>query len=393
MNERLKVIIDLIIKADNTIEKNIIFENFFNKSENIKIFLFDEKHSNINESFKNREINGYKIFGPTDYTKMWILDSNHIGESYRELKVGKVVHFDLNILTYLNRLLNDYRQNIQKNEFLDYLNFLKNNQFNYNITTALMERSMSVLSSIDKNIWSEIILSYVKFSNIKFDINEPDIFLLSEADYSWAKGMYYSLLECRNQPDVKYTALCCLLLKAFLVKQDKKIKNKLEVILQYSLDVLNVYLELETVLINFYLESDKSIEKTFQKIQGYSKKTVERILNTVWDIYHVRLMEQSFFLDNSDKEEIFLPYFSSRDDAFNELSKINQIKIFVINDGRPFVIRDMGIKDICNDEFLLNKIECETSKRENNVNKIDFENEKSKLINEIDNGQKLFFGV
>ncbi|MEH7727766.1 hypothetical protein V7448_17115, partial [Bacillus altitudinis] len=32
-----------------------------------------------------------------------------------------------------------------------------------------------------------------------------------------------------------------------------------------------------------------------KKIKGYSKKTVERILNTVWDIYHVRLIEQSFF--------------------------------------------------------------------------------------------------
>ncbi|VXA96579.1 hypothetical protein BACI9J_120049 [Bacillus altitudinis] len=59
----------------------------------------------------------------------------------------------MNILTYLNRLLNDYRQNIQKNEFLDYLNFFKNNQFNYNITTALMERSMSDISGVDKNIW------------------------------------------------------------------------------------------------------------------------------------------------------------------------------------------------------------------------------------------------
>ncbi|VXA96608.1 hypothetical protein BACI9J_120050 [Bacillus altitudinis] len=39
---------------------------------------------------------------------------------------------------------------------------------------------------------------------------------------------------------------------------------------------------------------------------GYSKKTVEPILNTVWDIYHVRLIEQSFFIDNSNKEEIFL---------------------------------------------------------------------------------------
>lgn len=40
MNEQLKIIIDLIIKADNTIEKNIIFEKFFNKSDHIKIIKY-----------------------------------------------------------------------------------------------------------------------------------------------------------------------------------------------------------------------------------------------------------------------------------------------------------------------------------------------------------------
>lgn len=40
---------------------------------------------------------------------------------------------------------------------------------------------------------------------------------------------------------------------------------------------------------------------------------------------------------------------------------------------------------------VFSKIESETSKRKNNVTKIDFENEKSKLISEIANGQKFFF--
>ena len=90
MYEELNYIIASLINADNTLEKNSIFENFFNSSVDVKIFLFDERHSNIDESFKNREINGYKIFGPSDYTKMWVLDSKHIGEFSRELKVGRV---------------------------------------------------------------------------------------------------------------------------------------------------------------------------------------------------------------------------------------------------------------------------------------------------------------
>src|SRR5699024_12214448 len=76
-------IISSIIKANNTLEKNRIFENSFRKSDNIKILLFDEENSNVDKTFKNREINGYKIFAPADYTKMWVLDSKHIGETSR----------------------------------------------------------------------------------------------------------------------------------------------------------------------------------------------------------------------------------------------------------------------------------------------------------------------
>lgn len=391
MYEELNYIIASLINADNTLEKNSIFENFFNSSVNVKIFLFDERHSNIDESFKNREINGYKIFGPSDYTKMWVLDSKHIGEFSRELKVGKVVHFDLNILTYLNKFINNYKQSIDILHFIEYLKFIKNNQFDYNISTAIMERATSDISNNAKNIWSEIILSYVKFSNTKFDITNPDTTLLTESDYGWAKEIYNSLLECEEQQFVQYTALCCLLLKAFLIKQDKKIENKLDVLLHYSLDVLNVYLELETVLIHYYFESDDSIEKTFKKIQGYSKNTVDRISNTAWDIFHVRLMELSLMVDNKDKEEIFLSYFSSRDDAFNELAKINRIKMFVIYEGMSFAIREKGIKEICTNKYLLYKIESEAGKRKINISKVDFENEKKKLINEVENEQKLFF--
>src|SRR5699024_11742835 len=82
-------------------------------------------------------------------------------------------------------------------------------------------------------------------------------------------------------------------LKEFLIKQDKTIKNKLDTLLQYSLDVLNVYLELETVLIYYYFNADNVAKKIFEKIEGFSKATVNRILNTVWDISHFRLLETS----------------------------------------------------------------------------------------------------
>ena len=390
MSKELNYLIRSMIEADNTLEQNKIFENTFSRSDNIKIFLFDEKNSNIDETFKNKKINGYKTFGLADYTKAWVLDSKHIGEESRELKIGKVVHFDLNILTYLNNFLNNRMQNIDISNFIEYIEFIENNQFNYNISTAIMERSASAINNYGKKAWSEIIISYVKFSNKNFNITHPNKIMLTESDYEWAKDIYDFLLQEKEQIS-QYQALCCLMLKAFLIKQDKEIKNKTEVLLHYSLDVLNVYLELETIIIDKYFKNEKSVKKIFEKIENFSKDTVKKILNTTWDISHVRLMELTLAEDNKDVEEVFLPYFSSRDLAFNELSEINPIKMFIIYEEQSFAIRKKGISDICTNESLLSKIENETEKRKINVNKVDLEGEKIKLMNEVKYKQNLLF--
>lgn len=390
MNKDFKTLISTLIEAENTYEQTKIFEKNFNQSDNIRIFLFDEKRSNVPKSFKNREINGYKIFGLADYTKLWVLDSKHIGKSSRELRISKVVHFDLNILTYLNKYINNYKQSINTLDFIEYLQFIKNNHFSYNIFTAIMERSTSPINNSSKKIWSEIIMSYVKFSKVKFDNLKSNELLLTEFDYGGAKKIYDSLLE-ENQQLIQYRALSCLFLKAFLIKNDKKIKNKLDVLLQYSLDVLNVYLELETVLIYYYFNSDNSTKKTFEKIEGYSKKTVKNILNTTWDIFHIRLIEMSLLFDNQYKDDIFLSYFSSRDGAYNELDKINPIRMFLIYGGQSFTRREKGIVDVCSNEEILKKVEEEAEKRKRNVNKVNLENEQRKLINQIEDKQNLIF--
>jgi len=384
-------IISSIIKANNTLEKNRIFENSFRKSDNIKILLFDEENSNVDKTFKNREINGYKIFAPADYTKMWVLDSKHIGETSRELKIGKVIHFDINILSYLNKYLNNRKQNIDIKHLLEYLQFIKGNEFSCNISTALMERSKSPLNNKSKKIWSEIIISYVKFTKEEFSIYQPKELMLNESDYMWAKDIYEGLIELSAQQLDQYNALCCFVLKAFLIKQDKTIKNKLDTLLQYSLDVLNVYLELETVLIYYYSNADNVAKKIFEKIEGFSKATVNRILNTVWDISHFRLLETSLMIDNKESEEIFLSYIGSRDNAFNELANINPIKMFVIYEGQSFAIRKKGIQDVCTNEELLHKIRSEMEERRININKVDLKREKSYLINEIKHKQELFY--
>ena len=56
------------------------------------------------------------------------------------VRVGKTIDFDLNILTYLNKVMMGHKINLDENEFLNYLSHLKNTGFQIGMTTALMER-------------------------------------------------------------------------------------------------------------------------------------------------------------------------------------------------------------------------------------------------------------
>ncbi|MEI3613117.1 hypothetical protein [Pseudogracilibacillus sp. SO30301A] len=387
MDERLYKTIQSIYYSENTIEKVKIFNGAFNHLDNIKVFLFDEKRSNISEEFKNMEVNGYQIFGPTDYTKMWVLDSKHANEHDRVLKISKTLNFDLNILTYLNKYINNLNLNINIPEFVEYLECIKKHKFNYNMSTALMERSSTSLDEDAQKIWGEIIESFLQFADNDFNVSQPVKIRLPENEYKRAQEIFDSLFKLKQQSIIQYQALCCFLLKAFLIKQDKSIKNKTESLLQYSLDNLNVYLELETYLMSLYFESNKAIKKTFEKIEGYSKNTVERILNTAWDIAHVRFMESALEIDNKNKDEIYLSYFSSRDNAFTELERVNPIKMFVVYDHGSFSIREKGITDICTNEVLLDKIQKEAQKRKENISRVNFAEEKQKLETQINRNQ------
>lgn len=185
-NENKKRVIMDIIQSSNTIAKVEKFKQNKNILNDCRIFLFNEKYSNFDNSFKNRKIGNCGIFGIGDYTKTWILDSRHLSEKSL-VHVGKTIDFDLNILTYLNKIMTGHRINIDKGEFIRYLNYIKTEGFQIGITTALMER---VRTQIDLEILFEMIISFVKLEKIS-TINEniKNIYL-SEKDYMRIKKIY-----------------------------------------------------------------------------------------------------------------------------------------------------------------------------------------------------------
>lgn len=381
MNEYKKMAIKDIIQSSNTIEKVEKFNAYKPILKDCRIFLFDEECSNFDDSVKNKKIGKCGIFGIGDYTKTWILDSTHLSEK-NLVRVGKTIDFDLNILTYLNKVMIGRKINIAENEFLNYLSYLKNAGFQIGITTALMERAQT---KIDLCILSEMITSFVKLDKISTINKNMENICLFENDYMRIKQIYDMALAQENQNLEQFNIICCCIMKAYLIKTDDSLEKnkKVDTFIKYCLDVLNCYLEKEIVILSLYITDDNRTHKVFKKIKS-NDDVIKNILNVAWDIYHIRLVEQIMLKDNmKNTEQVILSYFGTADNGIVDAMQMNPVKAFVIVNDYPISIHQMNINDVCENQKLLDSVYLNADLRAEKIKSLDFKKIREHLEAEI----------
>ena len=382
MNENKKRAIMDIIQSSNTIEKVEKFMAYKFLLSDCRIFLFDEKYSNFDESVKNKKIGTCGVFGIGDYTKTWILDSRYLSERSLVL-VGKTIDFDLNIITYLNKIMTGRKINIDKNEFVKYLNYIKTKGFQIGITTALMER---VRTKIDLNILSEMITSFVKLDNISIINENIENVYLSEKDYMRIKQIYDIALAQVNENLEQFDIICCCVMKAFLIKtyDNSSEKNKkVDIFIKYCLDVLNCYLEKEIVILSLYIMDDTRTHRVFKKIKN-NTDVIKNILNVAWDLYHIRLVEQIMLRDNmKNTKQVVLSYFGTADNGIIDVMQINPVKAFVIVNDYPISFHQININDICKNQELLKSGYLNAGVRAKKIKELNFMQIRKQLETEI----------
>lgn len=380
-NEYVNAVQD-ILESQNTFEKIMKFKSYGDRMKNCRIFLFDEEFSNFDTSFQNQKIGQSEIVGLGDYTKTWILDSNHIIDNSLVL-AGKTIDFDLNILSYLNKIIIGRKINIDEEKFIQFLNYLKTYEFQCGITTALKER---VKTPLNLNIFSEMITSFVKFDNMPLVSGNYTDFYLSPDDYKRIKEIYDLALNQAEEELKIFNLLCCCVMKAFLIKNyeaglDKE--EKVAKFIRYCLNVLNCYLEKEIVILSLYIKDDSRTHKTFKKLKS-SPDIIKNILNVTWDIYHIRLLEQIMLYDNlKNRDMVILSYFATADNGIIDAMKINPIKAFAILDNYSISIHQLNIGNICNNKELLEDAYYKTNVRANKIKSINFSELRQKLEHEI----------
>ncbi len=330
------------------------------------------------EPFKNKILNGYSILGVSDYKKSYVFDNKYNSKENRAIEIGKTINLDLNVLTYLKNIVTNRKLEDEQN-FIDYLKYIKESNYNLNMSISLFER---ISKPIYLKVWSDYVLSFVKYEtleNITKDSLKNDE-ILPEAKYIWAKEILDSS-EYMDEKFDQFYVVACILSKAFILKTQKMdSKRKFLELLNYSLNELNIYLEFELYLMYKYLQNNESVERTFAKIQGISNRILENIKNTAWDILHIRLVEEQI-IDDLKKGKVIFHYIGTKDIGLQKIININPLKIIGFLDDQKIIVREYNFKEEIQCKEIDEMLEKHINK--NNIGDVNYKEKFEKISNEI----------
>lgn len=362
-----------LFTEDDIYKVREIFDKNCEDFEECILIHFGTSYSGSYNEFKGFSVNNYSVFGVANYEHAFLLDKN----TNDGVMVGRVINLDLNIIQYLSQIINNKKIN-NENEFIQYLNTIKEYKMTPNMSIAVIERMSKLGGNESEKIFSEQVLSYVKFLTLPIITKEKlqEDILLPEDKYKMA----YKIMEMVNMSKGEtiyheIIAIQALIMKAFLLKMDKKMskKGKIQELINFCLLDLNVYIENELYLCALYLNDAPEVKRIFEKIETYSKETVRRIKNISWDLANIRLSEKQI-IDDLKSGNVTFHYLGTYDKGLQDAIKINPIVIMGKVSGSQIIIRKNRIEnmDIFDESMLeyYSKIIGERPKEKNTPEQI-----------------------
>ena len=375
-----------LVKCETTIQKMEVFNRW--NLHKCRVFLFDEEKSNFGNIGKSFSYGKFNLIGLGDYQKIWVIDKNTVNAKDNFLPVARIVNYDLNIFTYIHDLYRG-RNILDKENLIRFLHEIKSLRLTNNISTALMER---YTTPINRELLAKMIESYVYFDSINFEVFQSNVpQTLKASEYNWMKEIWEDAEAYLSNDEViqQYEAVCCYILKAFILKNTKNLSTEAKIteFKRYCFEDLCVFLELEMTLLILFLKNDSSVQEIFKKLQLGAKELIDKIHNTAWDIFHIRLLEQSTLLNCIENPDvIYLHYFATADSGLAEVLRANPIKMLVYYNKIIIPIRRYDAKDFfTQDELDSYTTEEKIRLRAEKVQGLDFCSIKQRLSSELGN--------
>lgn len=343
---------------------------------------FNELNSNFS-CIDKKSIGSYNIYGLGDYGKLWVIDKHYIN---RKFKVRETAYLDLNIIDRINRYI-EGKKVPDENNFLKFMNYLKNNKVNVAIDTSIFERMTTLFSKKDE--YKESLENYCRYlSDTKLDKNTCKI-TVSPKQEKWVEEILNLNKDDKKFADIKkmYNLIYCMIVAAFFLKTKYKDKNmRIIKLTDYCLNTLNVYMAPELYTLFLFLKEEDNTG-VFNKLQESKiKKRYSTFHNVAWDLLQVRLMEEKQLIDQSGIS-LDLPYFVTNDKGLYNYLKLNPRRgIFVMPSGinrSVFTHSDNDILNMIPSSRLKKELRLEGNLRKQRLSTVDFENEKNKMDQKV----------
>lgn len=382
MNKRQRCILQEIINRESTIEKIEMFRCYKDILKDIQIILFNEDASNFN-GFEEKIFGKYCLCRLADYNKVWVIDNGIVDKV--EFCVERRTYFDINVISRIDDYLNGKMVEDER-DFIMYLNYIKNEKFGLEIGNSVIERFSKPYNG---RLFKRSIESFYRYAigeefsrdlaTVKYEEEEFEQF--------YEKCLDIKRISENGILNRQYDFILCLMMKAILIKADNRCQNKVDALVEFSLNVLKCIMVNEVYLLCMYLKNKQEVmKKTFAKFHSNIKGGLENaVRNSTWDIYHARMIEQQMSLYDSTSRKMIFPYFATNDKGVKDYWAINPRRMVVIAEGNAINIYEHNVGDIESmlvDKSLYNQITNpeQQVKRKKEINNVNIETIKKSLI-------------
>lgn len=250
MDKLQQRVLQEIINCKGTEEKIEIMKKNKNLFKNIQIVLFDEKASNF-AGFEDRSFGKYHLCSIGDYCKTWILDNNNIERV--QLNVAKRVYFDINIISRIDDYLNG-RIIDDELDLVNYLNHIKSENYDLEIGNSVIER---LSKSYDESLFRRSMESFYKYLHADGFSKELALESVNQGKFERFYNYCKQIGQMCNDDTLnkQYDFILCMMMKAIIIKADKKCRNKVDELVKFCLDELKCIMINELYLLCLYLNN------------------------------------------------------------------------------------------------------------------------------------------
>lgn len=371
---------------------------YYNKNalKDYRVVLFSYISTNLPNKFKNIVSNNISLLSLSPESDFFVLDYDTVVQTFlrngkSDVKLVACVHFDTQIVSYLNQIYDDRTKDTPVYDTYTFLRKILEEKLDFTDDLYLIENGSKTNDEKTFEKMKDCLLSYAHYKEttpeqFENDFSKKDIFNLE--DHKFVEESINNidiLIKKSSHFQNVFNSIYCILLKLACIEfsSNKSSKNKFLLLNSFVINELGTYLERELAVCYFYLYKNENVKTFFKKFQRNSKNLLGIIQGMAWDLAHIRTIELFMAQDQKESKYFTNHYIVTYDRGLRDILisfPLDRI-VFYNADYREIFKQPLALLV---EDIDLTKLYDETTELRANVRKErDFTKLKQNLIKEL----------